>query len=207
MLELHVDARTNRRGINPNDLPYIDWERPVNEGLGEGHGERREVQRTVLFDQKGSPFVWVDENYITYCLQKGWKIVGYGNFNRIRRHDGSPHEQLEAIRPMVEGRAFAFKELEDLKAQTEQLKAERAQLIAERSAIVAPAAEGDFRTQEEKNAGVVSVVLDPNAQLVGPGVPPTSEPTEPVSAPTGSEPGAPGTVSSDDTKGKHGKGK
>src|SRR4051794_7117716 len=108
MSDLTIDLR-QKRGFNPNDLPYIEWDRPVNEGLGEDQGERREVQRVVLFDQKGSPFVWVDENYINYNFQKGWKIVGYGNFDKIKRHDGTSHQALDDIRPMVEGRAFAFK--------------------------------------------------------------------------------------------------
>ncbi|WZO97306.1 hypothetical protein EP7_004331 [Isosphaeraceae bacterium EP7] len=147
-------------GINPKNLPYIDWERTVNPGQGAEGGEKREVQRVTLFDSKGSPFVWLDENYVSYNLKKGWKIVGHGNFDKVRRHDGTQHQQLEDIRAMVEERAQSTHEADLLRAENEQLKAERAQLIAERSAMSASAAAGDFRTEDEKDAGVVSVVLD-----------------------------------------------
>ncbi len=215
MQELVVDLR-RKRAINPNDLPYIDWERPVNEGLGEGHGERVEVQRVVLFDQKGSPFVWVDANWVTYCLQKGWKIVGYGNFDKILRHDGTPHAQLEEIRPMVEGRAHAFRELAQMRAENEQLKAERAQFIAERSRIPAPAVTGDFRTQEEIDAGLHSVVLDQDVKVASsqPGAVTTTSTGAPSTSPapttaswSSDEAGAADEPESEDAKGGRGKRK
>lgn len=159
MHEVTIDMR-RQGGINPKDLPYIDWERVENPGLGEGHGEKKVVQRTVLFDPKGSPFVWLDQNWVTYTIQKGWKVVDYGNFDKVKRHDGTPHEQLEEVRALIEGRADMHREMETMRAENEALKAERASLIAERNALSAPAVEGDFRTTEEKDAGIVSVVLD-----------------------------------------------
>jgi hypothetical protein len=155
-----------RQAINPKALPYVEFRRIVNPG----ESDQKEVtERVVLCDQFGSPFVWVDQNWVTHCLQRGWEIVGYGNFDRLRRHDGTLHQQLEDIRPLVEGHSDMRGQIEAMRAENEKLKAERATLIA-----ALPTAEGDFRTQDEKDAGIVSVVLDKDA----PGAPAGADMTD-----------------------------
>src|SRR5438477_12566437 len=93
-----LGARARRRALTDEQLPYIEAKHVVNPGMGDEH---EVTDRIPLFDAKGSPYSWLDEHQINYWLAQGWELTGYGNFDNVRKHDGGPWEQLEAVRPLI----------------------------------------------------------------------------------------------------------
>lgn len=147
--DLVLDVR-NAVGYHPDALPYIEWLRPVNEGLGEGQGEAIIRQKMQLFDSKGSPYVWVDPPTINFYLTKGWKIVSYGNFDFVGPN-GQPNPQLQEIRGLVTGHFQAHVQITAQAAEIERQRAELEELRALKASLEADAAEKAKAEAEEKS--------------------------------------------------------
>lgn len=101
--------------VNQDAQPYIDFVRTENEHLGEDKGEAHDVKwRCFLADMRGNVYVWARLSQISRYARKGWKIVGYGNFNKMAKPDDligrAKVEELESfVRPMAEANAELVK--------------------------------------------------------------------------------------------------
>jgi len=168
MADLTVSGRPDGRASIPAKyLPYIDWEQTVNhdqastlaDGEPNPEGEHVERIRENVCDKYGSPLVFMTEDHINFeTTHRGRKITGYGNFDALRKPDGSPIEQLEALKGAVEKALKASQADEELKkahAERDAALKQRDELLAQQKSlesagvISAAAANLDLRMKDE----------------------------------------------------------
>lgn len=109
-------ANENLRQMKQDSYPWIDFKRVFNPHMSD---EREEVSRTYLFDRNGSIMTFVDVNWLQGCMNKGWEVVGYKNFD-VKKPDGTYWEEVLELLPIVgqsNKLSNALKELETLKAE------------------------------------------------------------------------------------------
>lgn len=131
--------------MNPNDRPYIEFDRTLNKGVTKreetkdkdgkvirgGHpGEFKETWRKHLVSHKPKydPYCWVTKEWVLGRMQQGMLPVGFGNFDKLPADYPKEWKAklLEAL-AVVEGTVNQNKAMLEMQAK---LEAENAELKA-----------------------------------------------------------------------------
>lgn len=118
-----------------NERPYVVFERTYNKGLpatpdrydsagklkrAAFKGEHTIEQVKHLVDSRPpfSPYVWATKDWVLYQAQKGCKIIGYGNFDKLPAdYPKEWRQQIEACLPIVKPLAEAHETIQKMKEQ------------------------------------------------------------------------------------------
>lgn len=128
--------------MNPDNRPYIEFERTVNRGLTprkdtekrSGHpGEFKETNFRKHLISHRAPFdaySWVSAEWVTGRQKAGWIPVGYGNMDKLPADYPAEwrrqlNDAIGAVKQIVDSTKALNETIRAQQAEIERLKAER----------------------------------------------------------------------------------